>query len=304
MPTPFFALKLRLFGLFCFWALSFGQSFAAGQTDFKATGFPPSGCVDTILVSVSPVTCNGLRDGAFRVILVEGGQSPYQFSIDNLNFSTNPVFDRLWAGNYILWVRDDTGCLFKNEINIPEPVLLEAKLNTSKTKVKAGEFFTLDVDVEPFGQEIVAVNWRPPTLFDVQNVYVQNISISETTTFAVEIINTGGCVARDHLTVEVEKTDVFIPNIFKPGSNQDSYFTVFAGEGVKIVKSLSVYNRWGTKVFENTNFPANDPFKGWNGKWNGKTAAPGVYLWVAEIEQLDGKIRNEKGDLTLVLDAK
>lgn len=300
---PTFSRWLLLF-VVCGSICSAARAEVAPRQTAEAVGFSPNSCGDSVEVSITPVSCHGLRDGSIRVTLVEGGAPPYHYSIDNQNFTTNPLFERLWAGDYTLWVRDDSGCVWSKNVVLPEPQLLEVKLNVGKTKVKSGEVFQIDVDVLPLGQEVVKITWRAPDVLLLQDVFDQKVSIENTTTFAVEIANSSGCIARDQATVEVERTDIFFPNIFKPGSNQDSYFTAYAGEGVKTVRSLAVYNRWGVKVFENIGFPPSDPFQGWNGRFEGKLAQSGIYLWVAEVEMLDGSLRQLRGDVTLVSDVK
>jgi gliding motility-associated-like protein len=41
---------------------------------------------------------------------------------------------------------------------------------------------------------------------------------------------------------------------------------------------MTIYNRWGGKVWETNDFPS-----GWDGKQNGSYVADGTYFWVLEI---------------------
>jgi hypothetical protein len=107
-------------------------------------------------------------------------------------------------------------------------------------------------------------------------------------------------VARDQIGIHIEKTNVFIPNIIKPGSNQDAYFTIFAGDGVSKVLNLQVFSRNGGLIFEQHDFLPNDPLKGWNGRWRGKYVQPGVYSYLAEIQYLNGKLGRFEGSITVV----
>ena len=59
---------------------------------------------------------------------------------------------------------------------------------------------------------------------------------------------------------------VYIPNIFSPASQSaDDVFTVFSNSSVVEVVSMIVFDRWGSPVFEQENFPPNDTDYGWNG---------------------------------------
>ena len=64
---------------------------------------------------------------------------------------------------------------------------------------------------------------------------------------------------------------------------------------------MRVFNRWGAVVFDGNDMPPNDFNYGWNGFVNGKLASSGVYVWMAEIEYLDGEVIQISGDLTITL---
>ena len=54
-------------------------------------------------------------------------------------------------------------------------------------------------------------------------------------------------------------------------------------------------------MYEGSDLPPNDSSSGWDGYLNGKLLNPGVYVWIAEIEYLDGVVITASGDVTLVL---
>lgn len=257
-------------------------------------------CVDSVSLTIRPVHCNGLRDGYIQVDTVFGGESPYYFSLDGQSFSTRPVFDHLWPGNYQLWIKDDTGCTRQWSVLIAEPELLQVKLHTSDTLVVAGAPFSLYAEVTPQNADLQRIEWRPPNLFVHFDTLRQTLFLSETTPFAIEIQNENGCIARDQQTVEVEKINLYFPNVIRPGSNQDAYFTVYAGEGVANIALLQIYSRAGGLLFERNRFPPNDPLKGWNGRANGKIVQTGVYAWRAVVEYLDGHLQQFQGSVTVV----
>ncbi len=56
-------------------------------------------------------TCFKDTNGSVRIFNVDGGVAPYEFSFnDNLNYSVTNTFTSLSAGNYVVYVRDATGC--------------------------------------------------------------------------------------------------------------------------------------------------------------------------------------------------
>lgn len=262
--------------------------------------FAGASCVDSIELDIHSVQCYGLRNGVIRVDAVFGGEKPYFYSIDGQSFSTNSTFDRLWPGAYTIYVRDASGCVKQWQVTVPEPEELEVYLFADKDTAIEGEAVRLHAIVTPPGIPIQAMEWRPPNLFQRSDSVVQIVHLSETTDIAIEISTADGCIARDQVTVFVEKTNLYFPNVIRPGSNQDAYFTLFAGEGIARIVYMSVYSRGGGIVFERKNFPPNDPLRGWNGRWGSKPVQSGVYLWVAEVEYLNGKRKQLQGNVTVL----
>lgn len=267
---------------------------------FPALTYLSATCIDSIHYRIKPVQCNGLRNGELRIDTVYGSSGPFYFSIDGQTFSTNPHFDQLWAGDYTLYVRDGSGCISQQNIMVPEPEELKVYLSATDSLVVVGEPVELRAEVLPAGSQIREIEWRPPLLFAGQDSLRQLVHPAETTTFAIEIRNLSDCYARAQLTVEVENPNLFFPNALRPGSDQNAWFTVFAGDGVSRIAGLQVWNRSGGLVFERHDFAPNDPLKGWNGRWRSRPVPPGIYPWTAEIEFLDGKIRQFSGALTVV----
>ncbi|MCB0574632.1 MAG: gliding motility-associated C-terminal domain-containing protein, partial [Saprospiraceae bacterium] len=124
----------------------------------------------------------------------------------------------------------------------------------------------------------------------------------ESQTYTIRLIDTSGCVASDDIRIAVVRNKrVFFPNIIKPSSEEaNDAFTVFAGPEVSNIRTMQIYDRWGEMLFENTNFDPNIPQYGWNGHAKGKEVNPGVYVYVVEVEFIDGSTEVYSGDVTVV----
>ena len=66
------------------------------------------------------------------------------------------------------------------------------------------------------------------------------------------------------------------------------------------MRSMQIYDRWGELLFENLNFLPNDEFFGWEGRAKGEDVNPGVYVYVIEVEYINGETEVFAGDVTVI----
>jgi len=72
------------------------------------------------------------------------------------------------------------------------------------------------------------------------------------------------------------------------------------GKGIKMVKHIAVFNRWGQILYERSNIQPNDHAAGWNGKFNNLDVAPGTYVYIAEVVCDTDETFAYKGTVTLL----
>lgn len=110
-----------------------------------------------------------------------------------------------------------------------------------------------------------------------------------------------GCVDTATVSVSVEKNrKVYFPNVFTPESNDNNNYFYASGDQFVQLESLSIFSRWGEKMFTTKGIAINDPNAGWDGTFRGKPVQPGVYIWQAEVVFLDGKKEKYSGDVTVI----
>jgi CHU_C Type IX secretion signal domain len=257
-------------------------------------------CVDSFHIKVTPVQCHGLRNGLIRITQVFGGQSPYLYSLDGLSFSTNPVFDRLKSGDYQVFVKDQNGCVSALPASLLEPEPLIVKIVLQDSIVNVGDYVLLKAEIAPSDARLGVLDWRPDGLFQNDDSLFQSIRVRQDTTIIVEVNDKNHCVSRDLRRIYVEDALVYAPNVFNPRSDQNAWFTLFAGEGISRINSLQIYNRYGEQMFHRSNLYPNDPLSGWNGRDNGKFVQSGVYFWAAELFCFDGRIVKKTGAVAVV----
>ena len=104
----------------------------------------------------------------------------------------------------------------------------------------------------------------------------RTITIELPGTYRLSVVDSNGCNGSDTIQI-VQKNclgGVYIPNAFTPNNdyvNDEFKAKVF---GKVILFQLFIYNRYGQLVFSST-----DPYRGWNGKVNGKPADSGTFVY-------------------------
>ncbi len=92
----------------------------------------------------------------------------------------------------------------------------------------------------------------------------------------------------------IHRPIIYIPNAFAPsGVNNVFKPTIIYGDPKGY--TLTIFNRWGGKVFE-----SNDPALGWDGNDHGKEAQQGGYAYLIQFSANDGVKVERKGMVLLV----
>lgn len=141
--------------------------------------------------------------------------------------------------------------------------------------------------------------WTPVTGLSCNDCALPQLQVANNITYNVVVTNVHGCIGRDNISISTFCTDaqVFIPNTFTPdGNGLNDVFTLM-GKGYSI-KDLRIFDRWGTLVYQKTNFKPNQ--LGWDGTLNGKPASAGVYVFVAEVVCDNGTRYPYKGTVLLL----
>jgi gliding motility-associated-like protein len=113
------------------------------------------------------VSCFGGNDGSITVSNPKGGSGKFEFSVDGVNWQTSASFTGLFAGTYILQMRDFNAisCVrMISEVIITEPLKLEAKFNSTDITCYGSNDGTISVTnpkngYPPFQFTIDGSNW-------------------------------------------------------------------------------------------------------------------------------------------------
>ena len=252
-------------------------------------------------LNVSPATCFGYNDGMIKIENMTGGASLYAYSIDGEMFTTNSSMLELAAGTYTVYVQDADGCVYTSEAQVEQPseIIVDAGPDV---ELSFGDNIQLSAQINQLPGNDFVFTWFPADGLSCTGCDAPYAMPIQTTNYTVTATNTiTGCSASDLIAVLVDKErEVFIPNIFSPDyDGTNDVFMVFGGRGVVEVSSMLVYDRWGELIFENANFSTDAPQQGWDGTFRGRSMNPGVFLYIIEVEFIDGVRVKYSGDVTL-----
>ena len=245
--------------------------------------------------------CDGLETGIVQLDSVWGGTAPYQYAFSKDTFSFIRRFDSLSAGVYDFEIMDDNECLVDTSgvLVAPDiPVLfLEDRMSVDlgcDTRITTLTNSTNLIDIQ----------WtNPDSSLDCSNCLQPVAAPLNDTKYVLSVTSVDTCSASDSVLISVVKVrDIFFPNVFSPnGDGVNDYFSGRGNKSVSLIRSLNIYSRWGELVYSGQSLPPNSNKAGWDGFFKGKLMNPGVYVWIAEMEYLDGEVLMMTGDVSLFL---
>jgi gliding motility-associated-like protein len=163
-----------------------------------------------VLTTQTDVKCFG-NSSASATALVQGGSAPYSYSWNTIPVQTTATASNLSAGNYIVTVTDNTGCITIANVSILQP---SALLVVSTT----------NTDVQCFGGSAsataIAQGGTPPYSYSWNTIPVQTTATASNLSggnYIVTVIDNDGCMATANvsilessalLNVSITKTDV------------------------------------------------------------------------------------------------
>lgn len=231
----------------------------------------------------------------------------YDWNTDELDGTR--TINTLAIGTYLITVTDENNCVDRTDtitISQPDQIFVSLELDAESNTILYGDTITA-IAVPSIDEEAVGnTSWFPDYhLGDTTTARLleQPITPLFTDEMIVMLEDTSGCIAMD-TTLIIVSTDFpyYVPNVFAPGSPhpENAVFRPFGTHKIEQVNFMRVFNRWGTLVYERTNFPIDDDSAGWDGRLNGHLLEPGVYVYSLEMRFIDGSVRQYAGDVTLI----
>jgi gliding motility-associated-like protein len=257
--------------------------------------------INNALVSLEHPDCVN-PEGAISIDSIFGGTPPFSFSLNDDIFITYPLFNYLHPGIYQLTIEDDNGCEWSTQVELLIPGEVFVELGPDLT-IRQGESAVLQAETNLSPDQVDMVFWQTlPDSAECPECLNQTVSPEETTTYRIHIMDTNGCMAMDKVTVYVnEDRPFYVPTGFSPnGDGLNDQLMLYAGQNVVLVHTFSIFDRWGNLVFQANDFEPSDPAASWDGNFEGQPMNPAVFVWMVEVEFMDGDREVFYGEVTLV----
>ncbi|MFN0215505.1 MAG: hypothetical protein ACKVT2_14710 [Saprospiraceae bacterium] len=257
-------------------------------------------------LDVKNIRCFGDTNGSITVNGVQGGTQPFIFTLSGNTGSANNQYTGLSAGVYLLTLEDANGCNLDTSITIFDAGQLQVDLGPD-IELSLGELATVTAQIQTtVGINSVIWNYAPGCIDSVPYCETFTYQPLDSYRHRITVVDNNGCEDRDEILVVVKKNgQVYVPNIFNPNSSLNFSVGVYVGIDVAKINNFAIYDRWGDQVFQVDEYiptPGNvvDATKSWDGTVRGEIGQLGVYVWVCEVEFIDGQTKLFKGDVTLI----
>ncbi|MBL7826062.1 MAG: gliding motility-associated C-terminal domain-containing protein [Saprospiraceae bacterium] len=251
---------------------------------------------------VNDLDCFDENNGAI-LVQASGGAAPYTYTLNSNPAQNSNSFNGLTAGAYTIVIEDANHCEQTEAIVVDAAVPMDVELGEN-IEIGQGDEAVLQAVVNVPLDSILSVVWTPP--FDSSECpqcLTQVVTPLVSTVYSIQVEALNGCTDQDKVTVIVDRRrQIYVPNVFSPNSDgANDQFSIYAKPGtVKNILYLRVFDRWGNSLYVMEDFQPNNPTIGWDGNYRGQPMNPGVFVWVAEIEFIDGERSVYKGDVTIV----
>lgn len=282
-----------------------------GKKDIKLVITDANKCKDStayfvVLETAPSVSINddSACDGTVRNISAQ--LTPPNFPVKSIDWYLNNLY--IQTGNTYSYTFDPVG---KNKIKVIVTTTGKCKDTSNEATMTTWPIPTANfgVDMQKASGTGVPVNFiDSSTGATVWNWYPEpNVKLSGKNgsylyghvgdaTAKLVVMNNYGCIDSTSKTFTLKSEELgWFPTSFTPDGNGRN--DVFKPIGLSAVKlyTLSIYDRWGEKLFETT-----DPNQGWDGTYMGQRLPEGNFVYSVTLIYFTGKRQSIQGIVTLL----
>lgn len=233
-------------------------------------------------VSTLAATCFGKDDGQ---IVVAGNTTGFTAFINNISIPFSNL-GRMSGGTYQVRIESAlSGCSIDTTLQVEEPPFERITLGADTLHIPSGQQTLLTVT--PIGNyRPISYEWQPTNLVECATCPNTRTNIVGRSDIRVVTVDDKGCRSETNIDILVDtRYCIYMPTAFRP--EQENY-TVLGCDRVRKVRSMRVFNRWGSLMFEAFNFVPNGSVF-WDGTFRGQQLNTGTFVLMLELEMDNGE---------------
>ena len=257
--------------------------------------------LEQITIEGNDPNCLGAKDGSIAVVAIEGGIGPYQYIVDNKVAQSDSIFTDLASGSYDIQVIDSLGCTIVMSIDLFDGLDFIATAETD-TMIIVGDTINLRSVYNIPDEEVAAIIWTAHNSdYSCDDCFEPFVSPLRNTYYTLYATSRYGCQDSSQVLIKVNRNPkIEVANLFAPGSETNGLFYIQQTRGIEMVLSMSIFDKWASRIFLSENTFPGDSSEAWDGTYKGHYVNPGVYVVVAELLLYSGEIVTYAGDITVL----
>ncbi|GAB4002687.1 hypothetical protein GCM10028807_61770 [Spirosoma daeguense] len=267
---------------------------AAGCEANRTISLPTWQPMSVLNTSTLPTTCG--KPNGEATMRATGGKGIIQYSIDGQNFQPNNTFTKLTSGAYTLVARDSMGCMLNQSVAVAPskgPQLVEVQITNEGCGLKNGS-----MTIAPnLNASIVEYS-----IDGQQFQRTESFSTLSGGVYTLTMRDENNCVLTQSVMIPTDCANrVHLPTAFSPNADQknDVLAAHFVFPSLQIA-AFTVYDRWGSVLYNRTNFPLTSGEVLWDGQLNGQAAPEGTYVYRLDCQFPDGTTSTYRQAITLL----
>lgn len=249
----------------------------------------------TATITVKDNLCFDDAKGGIHIQSVIGGEAPYTYSLDGKQFDTNPDFEHLNGGEYVLYIQDNKGCIKQDTFFVNMPI---APLAVEIQPLAGAN--GLQLEAKGFNAKPpLRLTWESQSALGCSTCTKIDVPSTQKALFSVTLTDADGCTAKDnyytYAFLEEKGLEAdYYPTIITP--NGDGRNDVFIYRNLNLRNcQLSIFDKKGKEIYT---YEGQTP--SWNASYGGGLAPEGVYGFSMLISLTDGTQKEIKGKITVV----
>ncbi|HLG03425.1 MAG TPA: SBBP repeat-containing protein, partial [Bacteroidia bacterium] len=272
----------------------FQNNYGGGGADAYLVKFYTCCSAFTADADSTNAACDGTCDGT-ATVTPASGTNPYTYSWTTIPAQTTQTATGLCPGTFSVTITDSIGCTKTQSVTVVMETGPLAAASASTYSISSGGNSQLSATGGG------AYQWTPVSGLSCSACQNPVASPTVTTSYCVLVTDTNGCSDSACVVIFVDMPcggdylSTMMPNAFSPDNNgQNDQLCIPQGPCI-VSASISIYDRWGEKVFE-----TDDKNACWDGIHKGQALNAAVFVYSLEGVFTNGESFKQTGNISLV----